>query len=132
MTLVSLLRMLQLYTHNAHNLLGGPTFFQDHEFLGELYPVYESEYDSIVERIIGLGKEIDLISTQQQAVDALKKCSQPKSYKDCYAEILKYEQMLCSMVEKLVKDSSQGTIQLLGDAANKSEMRQYKIKQRLK
>ena len=46
MNLLTILRFLQFYTHNAHNLLRGPTFFQDHEFLGELYPAYEVDYDA--------------------------------------------------------------------------------------
>lgn len=57
--------------------------------------------------------------------------------------LLKAEGMVCETVEKLVTPSpmshphggknplSQGTVQLIGDICNRSEMRQYKMKKRL-
>lgn len=132
MNLLSILRYLQLYAHNAHNLLGGPTFFQDHEFLAELYATYESEYDAVVERTIGMKGVIDLISIQKQAVDQLVKTGQCTNFQDCFRDILKWEQTLCKAIEKIVPQSTQGTAQLIGEIANKSEIRQFKLKQRLK
>jgi len=132
MELATLLRFMQLYTHNAHNLLGGPTFFQDHEFLGELYPVYETDYDNVVERVIGAGKSIDLIKTQVDAVSELQKYGPCKSYQQCFQQLLSYEKLLCSNIEQMKNKMSQGTLNLLADIADRSEMRQYKIKQRLK
>lgn len=129
MNLASLLRYMQFYAHMAHNLLGGETFFQDHSFLGELYEAYEGEYDDVIERLIGLEEDPDLIQIHKDAVEQLEK---PESYKICFKELLKCEEEICKMIEEIVKDSSQGTMQLIGDIANKSEMRQYKLKQRLK
>lgn len=129
MEIETLLRYLQFYSHISHNVLGGETFFQDHSFLGELYSTYEDEYDSVVERLIGLGKKVDFPKIHK---DAVKDLSAPKSYDECFKSILLSEEELCDSIEEYVKDASQGTIQLLGDIANRSEMRQYKLKQRLK
>lgn len=91
-------RYLQLYAHQAHNLVKGQTFFQDHDYLGALYPVYEEAYDSIIERSIGLNKPVNIQKVNQAAV----------------------------------KGSSQGTMNLLAGLADQSEMRQYKLQQRIK
>lgn len=129
--LATILRFLQIYSHNAHNQLSGTTFFQDHSFLGELYPAYESDYDDVIERMIGLNQTPDLISLQKQITEQLSNEGTPNNYPQCYNNILKWEIILCKSIELLSKNLSQGTIQLIGDIANKSEMRQYKLKQRL-
>lgn len=131
MNLLTILRFLQFYTHNAHNLLRGATFFQDHEFLGELYPAYEADYDAVVERTIGDKGSLDLISIQKMAVNQLEKTGQCKTFEDCFKEVLYWEGVLCKAIEKIAPQSTQGTMQLIGDIANKSEMRVYKLKQRI-
>lgn len=129
MNLATLLRYMQFYSHMAHNLLGGNTFFQDHSFLGDLYLGYESDFDSIIERMVGLDEEFDLIKIHK---DAVKDLEIPTSFNECFTEILNLEEKLCSMIEKLVPNSSQGTANMLQGIADKSEMRQFKLKQRLK
>jgi DNA-binding ferritin-like protein len=54
------LRAMQLFTQHAHNLCGRVAFQQDHEFFGGVYEALDADYDSVVERIIGLGGEQDL------------------------------------------------------------------------
>ena len=135
--LAILLRMMQLYTHNAHNNAGGATFFEDHKYLGKLYPIYEAAYDMIIERIIGLyGVEsLNLHQIQEQAIlmqDGLPVIElENRNY---FMKILECEGKLCSHIEALVKvpGITEGTRQLLGDIANDSEARQYKIKARLR
>lgn len=130
-----LLRLLQLYSHNAHNLVKGSLFLQDHDFLGELYPQYESEYDSIIERMIGLGQSVDLVEVQALAVEQLKSLpSMSQENKESFMLILDMEKSLCSLVEAMIvgMKPSEGTKQLLGDVCNKSEMRQYKLNQRVR
>lgn len=129
MNIAALLRYMQFYGHIGHNLLGGQTFFQDHSFLSELYSAYETHYDDIIERMIGLEEELDLVEIQKESVSGLKS---PKSYESCYKDLLDCEIELCQMIEKLVKDSSQGTANLIQGIADQSEVRQYKLKQRLK
>lgn len=126
-----LLRYLQLYAHQAHNLISGPTFFQDHEFLGELYPAYEEDYDAVIERSIGLGKPINIQEVNQSAASSLP-ADKGMNPKICFSSILSVEENLCRFIEKIVKGYSEGTKQMLGNIADKSEVRQYKLKQRLK
>lgn len=126
-----ILRALQLYAHNAHNLAKGKTFLEDHEFFGELYGAYEGEYDSIVERMIGLGEEPDLNDITKQAADAAT-ANEFKDNENAFSVLLVTEKELCSSIEKDMTDASNGTQNLLQGIADNSEMRQYKLKRRLK
>jgi DNA-binding ferritin-like protein len=129
------LRCLQMFAQNAHNLVKGAVFSQDHDFLGELYPAYDSEYDSVIERIIGTSdlSMPELTMIQQAAVDKLKSYgSQQPDNKSYLSIILKMEQELCSIIEMAIRGASQGTQQLIGGIADISEMRQYKLKQRIR
>ena len=134
-----LLRLLQFYSHIAHNLSSGETFFQDHEFFGGLYPEYEKAYDSVVERMIGLGEKVDLFKIQSQAVEMLSKIKFTNN-KQAIQELLKLEKALVSTIDKFVVPTpmshphstiSQGTSQLAGDLADRSESRQYMMNQRI-
>ena len=128
--LAILFRTMQLFSHNAHNLAKGSTFFQDHEFLGELYPVYESAYDCIVERILGLGGDIDLVDTARQAASGVDMIDATRPF----SSVLEAEKLVCSAIEDLIKTSemSEGTRQMLGNLCDESEVRQYKIGRRIK
>ena len=125
------LKYLELYAHQAHNLIKGQTFFADHDFLGEIYKIYSDEYDSVIERSIGLGKPVNIKKVNMLAAAELPNDVNVVIPK-CFQEIISNEKYLCQLVEQSVKGASQGTVQLLGDIANKSEMRQYKIQQRIK
>ena len=141
--IATLLRHMQLYAHIAHNLTSGNTFFQDHEFLGELYPAYEAAYDSVVERMIGCELSPDLIKINKNAANMLERVSF-KEINSALSILLDCERTLCNLIEKEVvpnptshphggeKALSQGSVQMLGDIANASEVRKYKIQQRLK
>lgn len=129
MNLVTQLRQMQFYAHICHNTLGGETFFQDHSFLGDLYSAYEDAYDAVVERMIGTEEEINLLKIH---ADAVKNLEEPGGYKEAFKQILKFEETLCATIEQIAPKCSQGTMQLLGGFADDSEMRQYKLKQRLK
>jgi DNA-binding ferritin-like protein len=127
-----LLRMAQLFAHNAHNLISGPSFFADHDFLGELYPVYESGYDSVVERMIGSQMSPNLLAIQIAAIERLKvKPSEVKS-PEVFKEILKIEIELRKLIDMAQPGLSEGTKQMLGNLADDSEVRQYKLMQRIK
>ena len=129
MNLASYIRYMQSYAHIAHNILGGQTFFSDHAFLGELYGTYEDAYDMVVERMIGLEEPINLVKINQ---DAVKDLEEPSSYNEAFKELLKCEEDLCKKIETIAPKVSQGTMQMLGNIADASEVRQYKLKQRLK
>lgn len=132
------LRAMQLFSHHAHNLVSRVIFFADHEFLGEVYTALDGEYDSVVERLIGLKGEDSLALQPLLASVTAKLANAPsvgvKENKVFFQYLLAQEQELCKLVEVECKalGTSQGTIQLLGDIGNRSEIRQYKLKQRLK
>ena len=127
---------MQLFAHSCHNLVDGAPFHQDHEFFGAAYPAYEADYDSVAERCIGLHGEEYLKLENLVAGAAIKLKGAPstgvKENSTFYQYLLQMEQELCTIVQGMLAGASEGTRQLLGDICNLSEMRQYKIKQRLK
>ncbi len=132
--LVILLRAMQFYTHNAHNSIVGATFFEDHEFLGDLYQTYEDGYDAIVERMIGLGKPVDLVKSQVDAAVVIQKLKATSNPTEAFDIILKLEKSLCQKIEQCLSSEkySEGTKQFLGNLCDDSEKRQYKLGQRVK
>lgn len=129
------MRFMQLFTHNCHNLLTKNTFMQDHDFFGGLYSQAEGFYDSLIERMLGLGQELDLAQLQVHAAQLLTQVDYPLGENDlCYKAALEIQKEILAEIEKLCKSGqlSQGTIQLLGDMADKIEVNLYKINQRLK
>ena len=131
--LIIILRAAQLYTHNAHNLIKGPVFFEDHEFLGDLYPKYETTYDLVVERMIGLNIPINLTETQVGAVQVLQRLNISSDPNMIFSSIIQLEKMINQKSEQCSKlpEYSEGTRQMLGNICDESEQRQYKLKQRV-
>jgi len=132
-TLATLYREAQFYTHAAHNTVTGPTFFEDHEFLGDLYGTYESAYDSLFERSIGLGEPINPLEATDSAAAAAadKKLGDAKKI---FSQILQFEQDLCEEINSYLAKGgvSHGVSNMLEGLADESEARQYKIGQRIK
>jgi DNA-binding ferritin-like protein len=129
--LIIAFRFMQLYTHNAHNSLKGPTFFVDHEILAGTYSDYEKAYDSLIERSIGSEFKLDLIELQKKAVESLVEEKMPKSFEECFQSLVYCEKYICEEIEKIKEKCSEGTRQMIGNLADQSEVRQYKFKQRL-
>jgi len=137
--LLACLRALQLFTHHAHNLCARSIFFGDHEFFGSSYGEAEADYDDVIEDIIRAKGEIpelelsSFMSTVSSKLSGAPSVGQ-KENKVFFIHQLKMEQNICAYIEKLCKSGglSQGQIQTLGTIAQKSEKRQYKIKQRCK
>lgn len=128
--LATLFRAAQFIAHNAHNLASGETFFQDHEEFGELYPAYESAYDSVVERMLGLGQEPDLNKILSDAAGIAAKAVGDDSTAR-FKTLLKMEELIRAEVADLVKDASDGTQNLLQGLADDSEKRTYLIGRRV-
>lgn len=129
------LKLMNIYAHNCHNIVAHVPFFQDHEFLAEAYAAYDDAYDSVIERMIGLDLPCNLVDVHILAVQNLQKL--PQNYlenKTCFQTLSLLEEKLCQTIEQEISAGgmSEGTRQLLGDICDKSEARQYKIKQRLK
>jgi len=131
-----LLRSIQLFTHSAHNLCKGVTFHEDHSFFGDVYGKAEGWYDSIVERIIGLGYEeqVNLQSILSGVVQELNGApSTDKSVTDFYLFLalqLDEANKMCSQICKH-PDATEGTKQLIGGIADELEVLEYKVQRRL-
>ena len=135
--LLVLLRSMQLFAHAAHNLVNGPSFAPDHAFFGDAYTQHETDFDDLVERIIGKYGEqhVQFAEITMQAAKALSSMdvSAQVSNEEFLQQQLAHEQQMCSMIDSLcaAKGVSEGTKQMLGNMADLSEVRQYKLKQRL-
>ncbi len=131
------LRVMNLFAHSAHNLVARMPFHQDHEFFGEVYAAVDTDYDGVAERIIGVyGESAMNLAEIIQAV-SVKVAQLPsigvKENKLFYNVQLQLEQELCKLCQAAIASGvSEGTKQMLGDVCNFSEIRQYKIKQRIK
>jgi DNA-binding ferritin-like protein len=129
---VAQLRALQFLAHRAHNVVKGTTFFEDHEFFGELYPAYEKAYDDLVERIIGTNAESLSICKVNKAAAEMSSVSPNETNPEAFFRIiLKGEKDLCAMIEESIEEQTQGTQNLLAQIADDSEKRIYSLKQRL-
>jgi DNA-binding ferritin-like protein len=126
-------RSAQLIAHNCHHLVKGATFFEDHEFLGELYGTYEGAYDSIIERIIPLAGTANLSDiTARACAGAGGFNPEGKTSLEIFSAIMVIEQAICSVIKNAVPGATDGTQNLLQGLADESEVRQYKIGQRIK
>jgi DNA-binding ferritin-like protein len=135
--LIIYLRALQLATQHFHNLCKGSTFHEDHAFFGDLYEKLESDYDSVIERIIGTEGESSL--EIQQLISNVSKAmagapSIGKSNLEFY--IYSYDKLekIKAKLSALCKQSgtSEGTKQLLGGIADEYEVICYKMQRRMK
>lgn len=121
-------RAMQLLAHNSHNLVSGRTFFEDHEFFGGLYGDYEGSYDRVVELLIGNGDTPDLVKLQVSAADKLASMTK-ESHFDA---VLSAEKDLQSLIEDFASTTpSQAALNMVGDLAEASKVRIYKIRQRI-
>ena len=132
--LVILLKAMQLYYHQSHNIVAGPQFFADHEMLGDLYNQTETWYDDVVERYIGMDNtvaKVDLVEVLEEVVVILKEYPMNAEAELLLSQGLEMEKSLCEMIESLCPNVSEGTRQLIGSIADQSEVRQYKLQRRL-
>lgn len=121
----------QLVVHYLHNCVKGPTFFEDHEFLGELYGKYEEAYDGLVERMLGLGEDVDIAGiTKKAGVDAggaIAKCGDVGGWPKI---VLGLESLILDECKRAFKGASVGTQNFVGQLADDSEQRVYKVSRR--
>lgn len=122
----------QFVAHGFHNLVKGPTFFEDHEFLGELYESYQNAYDACIERIIAFTGTADVVGlTAKASAAAAQYNPNGKSSAEMFSIILAFEKNICALIKVAVPESTDGTQNLLQGFADQSEMRQYKISQKI-
>jgi DNA-binding ferritin-like protein len=130
-SIATLLRALQLFAHRAHNDVRGDGFFADHKFFGKIYGEYEEAFDSVIERMIGLGEKTDIVQINSDACADSSKLPNNHDAKRFFAVLIKSEENLCALIKKAVPQSTDGTQNLLQGIADASEARLYLMKQRV-
>ena len=132
--LATLYRAGQFYAHAAHNFTKGATFFQDHEFLGGLYGTYEDAYDGLVERMIGTGEAFSVQTILTNATALANKYADPSAFSPAvmFGVLLDMEKQFRAEIDAIYDSASTGTQNMLAGLADESEVRSYKIQQRLK
>lgn len=135
--LVILFRSMQIFSHSAHLLCARTVFFQDHEFFGSVYGQAEGYFDSLSERMIGLGQEEQLKLQSVMVAVSQKLASAPsvgvKENKEYYAFLLSQAEEGCKLCDQLCKaGASEGTKNLIAGIADELEVLKYKISRRLK
>lgn len=129
--LTTLYRAAQLIAHNYHNLAKGPTFYQDHEVFGDLYGAYESSYDGLVERALGLTGSVDLIGINRKACEIAAGTPIGATNEEMFSNLLSLEKAFCGLIKASVPAATDGTQNFLQGLADESEQRQYKLTRRL-
>ena len=127
-------RGAQILAHAGHNAISGPTFFSDHAYLEDLYGTYESAYDDLIEKVIGLGGSVDfpLITSKACSIGASFN-PQGKSADEIFQAVLTLEKQFCVLISSALAGGCTNGIQnLLQDLCDQAERRQYKLGQRLK
>lgn len=131
------LRALQMYGQHAHNNCTGKSFIPDHDLFAASYEAAAADYDAVVERMIGTtDKPVDTLAIIPEALKLASQCSREAG--DCNVEflrgVLKLELAICIYIDKTCAagELPEGTKQLIGDIADRSMSRQYKLRQRLK
>lgn len=125
-TLITYFKALNIYSHIAHNLCKGPSFFEDHEFFGDLYGFADASYDEMVEKFIGTQSDsIDLLGINKNAVDALK--GMDSNYlKNCLDMCLEINKEL-----QAFKIEDGGVMNMIQDKQDKLQVFIYKMKRRI-
>ena len=129
-------RAMNLITHHFHNICGRVGFFGDHAFFNEVYEALDAAYDSVAERLIGLHDSTAVPLIQVLEASNMKLKQLPQDYKDnaqMFQVLLQLENEMKGIIEEYIKSGqySQGTVNMLAQLADDSEMRIYKIKRRL-
>lgn len=135
LSLVISIRSLHLYYHYCHNLTYGPTFLADHNTFADFYTELAGQYDQVSEYAVALlgNSKFDVENINKAIAMRLDGMAVNKlSPGEMFKQALKLEKDLVEDLEALDKKSSIGMKNLLGDLAQTSDVRTYKIQQRLK
>lgn len=122
---------LRLFAHRAHHDTQGETFFSDHKQFGKFYETYDREYDSVVERMIGLGSKCDLAKLNENGAKLAAVHPNEHDPKKLYTILLSGEKALCRCCTECMDKASEGTKNLLAQICDNSEQRQFLMKKRL-
>ena len=132
-TLAAQYGVAKLLAHAYHHRTSGPSFFADHEFLGELYVAYDTAFDALCERAIGLGECEDSTEVFKEVCEDFQECVDEQGYftGSPFAHLLDIELAFQLSIKELSPAASLGTQNLLAQLADDSEARCYKLSQRI-
>jgi len=117
-------RTMQLFYHDAHNETSGPNFHEDHEFFGQAYKELTDQYDVLAEELVKRGQSVQPL---KHAIDKVEISSGA-----WYRTALDMENRWQDRLNALNKSAPLGLQDALGTFASSSDVRIYKIQQKLK
>ncbi len=133
--LIALSRAMKLYYHHLHNIANGACFSSDHSMMSGFYKELDNSYDSLVERFIGLGNKMDkseLVSFINESVGVLEEIPEGDDMIVHFNHALSLEDSLRAELKSAKEGASCGTENLLEGLADQSEVRAFKLNQRVK
>ena len=128
-------RVMNLYYHHLHNVASGVAFEGDHEMMLEFYEAMDDAYDSLIERHMGLGgsmSKVDFLKIIDNAEEVLEQMPESEDYQAHLAHAQSLESDFRKLLEEASMSASGGTKNLLEGLMDASEVRSYKLNQRLK
>ena len=147
MTIIAILRTLNMGYHYAHVNVKGENYYGDHLLLQRLYTEGASigELDSVMERLKGLyptrlvqmGETLDRMDQENEIISAI---DAPGENVAKFQALVKLEMRLQGVIAKLVQaledrsilgNGTDGTINLLQDIADNHQGNVYLINQRI-
>lgn len=129
------LRTLHFYTQSAHHRAKGPTFFPDHEFLGEAYEAHALAFDAILEIALGDGLTFDEQQINLHAAEAAAALTAKDggSVPKMLQTVLDLEKRLQATLSAFASRADLGNQTYAGDLHRASKHRaSYFLTQRLK
>jgi DNA-binding ferritin-like protein len=127
-------RAMQLYYHYCHNLVTGKDFHSDHAFFAATYAAMELNYDALAEYFVALNgnKAFKTKQVSKLVQEELEGMSvESMSAEEMYKEALKMEAEYQTYLAATNKAAPLGLQNAVQGMATESDVRVYKIKQRL-
>ncbi len=147
MTIIAILRTLNMGYHHAHVNVKGADYYGDHLLLQRLYTDGSSldEIDTVMERLKGLyptrliqtGETLDRMEQEYEIISVI---DSPGENITKFQALVKLEMRLQGVIAKLVQaledrsilgNGTDGTVNLLQDVADKHQGSIYLINQRI-
>lgn len=132
---ISMSRMMNLFYHHLHNVAKGVAFEGDHEMMVDFYEAMDDAYDSLIERHIGLGGSMgksDILKIVDDAHEVMEEIPESDTFQTQLQHAVVLESNFRRLLEEANAGASLGTQNLLQDLCDQSEVRSYKLQQRLK
>lgn len=147
LTLIAILRALNIGYHHAHVNVSGGNYYGDHLLLQRLYQEISSidEIDGLMERLKGLfptqsvrmGDVLDLIDQEYEIISGIDAVGDNKQK---FQALLRLEMRLQSVLTKVIQaledgsiigNGTDGTVNLLQGIADSHQTAVYLIQQRI-